>query len=75
MLALGKPAPDGHYCTPIDSDELWSKAKARQQRVSAENARLRDSLKRGVLENDNVAGRKPGNFWSGLLVCGVRGCS
>lgn len=57
----------------IVSDALWSKVKARQRHISAENARLRESLRRGVLENHNVAGRKPGNFWSGLLVCGKCG--
>ena len=69
-----RPESEWHRITDssirIVKDALWSKVKVRQRHVSAENARLRESLSRGVLENNNVAGRKPSNFWSGLLVCG-----
>jgi DNA invertase Pin-like site-specific DNA recombinase len=57
----------------IISEKLSKKVKARQEQVKNENKRLRESLQRGVLQNGAVAGRKPSNFWSGLLVCGKCG--
>src|SRR5690606_21092135 len=57
----------------IVNAKLWKKVKARQEQVAEENKHLREALQRGVLQNGAVAGRKPTNFWSGLLVSGQCG--
>jgi site-specific DNA recombinase len=72
-----RPESEWHRATDgslrIVNEKLWQKVKARQKQVAQENARLREALQRGVLKNGAVAGRKPSNFWSGLLVCGKCG--
>ncbi len=69
---VSRPEHEWHRDTQkslrIVSEKIWHQVKARQLQMRKDSENIR-----GALKNGNKPGRKPTNFWSGLLCCGSCG--